>query len=725
MKLNVKRLSAITVVYFIVFTVCAVAVDRKFQIKKPDQPSSMEKTTSTQFHGIRQGFDMRVWMGNMSCMGENYSGTSTTPDGFGLEYPRGSQIEHLFGAGPWIGALVDTATSGPPRIVKAVTTGYEGWAQNPLFEMHGNPDGRDSFFITTNVPNGRNRRGYDDDGDGKIDEDELNGVDDDGDGLIDEDYGAVSEHDAYVAYSDLNGDPNPIPSLNPPLGIKVWQRSFAWQTAVKEPILPIEYYYINVGTRVLDSVYVGFFADGDVGPKYHNAFYQDNYSAYLKDVRTAYIHNPQDRPSTPIGFTVLGTPKPLDSLRYTFHWFPGPLTPPTKRAKYDLMTSGRIDPDEYPALSDTRFFFSFGPFPEVKPNDTLKVVVALVSGQGVLQGPNNLHDNAAKALELYSRGFTTPPPPIGAPLRVTLEGTDRVKLDWKWRPGDPRCNPIEVWDDSNKFVGALPDSNWRRRNPELRCDPSGTGGKSGGRTFEGFRVWRSEAPIPAAGTFALLAQYDVYDGLTLADKGGHIEDPDIDSSVTTLKGYSFIDSNLVRGRKYTYAVTTFTLPGVTVTQIPGPNGVTYDTLTSPAVESAQTENQTTIVIPFSPSKAFGEVKVVPNPYRTDADYTFESGGPEGLGRIWSENQRVIWFIHLPTTCVIRIFSLSGDLVATLHHDDGTRQQPNAVDPQNPKPVGQEEWHLLSESGRAVASGVYVFTVESDFGRQIGKFVIIR
>jgi hypothetical protein len=32
---------------------------------------------------------------------------------------------------------------------------------------------------------------------------------------------------------------------------------------------------------------------------------------------------------------------------------------------------------------------------------------------------------------------------------------------------------------------------------------------------------------------------------------------------------------------------------------------------------------------------------------------------------------------------------------------------------------------LTASGRAVASGVYVYTVESDYGRQIGKFVIIR
>ena len=69
------------------------------------------------------------------------------------------------------------------------------------------------------------------------------------------------------------------------------------------------------------------------------------------------------------------------------------------------------------------------------------------------------------------------------------------------------------------------------------------------------------------------------------------------------------------------------------------------------------------------------------------------------------------FIHLPPRCTIRVFTLAGDIVATLEHDDPVR--------------GELSWNLLSESNRAIASGVYVFTVESDFGKQIGKFVVIR
>ena len=61
------------------------------------------------------------------------------------------------------------------------------------------------------------------------------------------------------------------------------------------------------------------------------------------------------------------------------------------------------------------------------------------------------------------------------------------------------------------------------------------------------------------------------------------------------------------------------------------------------------------------------------------------------------------------------FSLAGDLVRTVQHDGGTGVFPR----------GDVDVPLLSESNRAMASGVYLFTVESEFGVQTGKFVIIR
>ncbi len=141
-------------------------------------------------------------------------------------------------------------------------------------------------------------------------------------------------------------------------------------------------------------------------------------------------------------------------------------------------------------------------------------------------------------------------------------------------------------------------------------------------------------------------------------------------------------------------------------------GVTrLDTIFSSDPESPVGSNETGINLAFSPSEKAGQVLVVPNPYRVDQDYTYESGGWEGRASSWTENNRLLKFIHLPRKCTIRVFTLAGDVVTTLEHDDPTK--------------GELTWNILSDSNRALASGVYIFSVESEFGRQVGKFVLIR
>ena len=59
------------------------------------------------------------------------------------------------------------------------------------------------------------------------------------------------------------------------------------------------------------------------------------------------------------------------------------------------------------------------------------------------------------------------------------------------------------------------------------------------------------------------------------------------------------------------------------------------------------------------------------------------------------------------------FTLVGELVQTLHHDD-------PVD-------GKHEWNILSEPVRAIASGLYIYVVEDLATGEIqrGKLVIIK
>jgi hypothetical protein len=89
---------------------------------------------------------------------------------------------------------------------------------------------------------------------------------------------------------------------------------------------------------------------------------------------------------------------------------------------------------------------------------------------------------------------------------------------------------------------------------------------------------------------------------------------------------------------------------------------------------------------------------------------------------WQLNfaERRLKFINLPAECTIRVFNLNGELVRTIVHHATTEDGLVVNDA-----GGDEWWNMLSNMGQLVASGVYVFHVQSDVGEQVGKFVIIR
>jgi hypothetical protein len=654
-----------------------------------------------------QGFNMRCWFNTNGLFGIF---ASSPYDRFGFEYHLDSDTVNTRGAGLWVGGIVHIQN----KTLKLVSCTYRKDFLGTYTEFGGDflgykSEGDKIWMTNINAKNEPNRRGFDDDADGRIDEDELDGLDNDGDWLqirddlnhngkpdhgepnVDEDYGAASENDVYIAYRD--SFPKPERPWHTPLCVKVFQKSYAWEKRMKDPILPFEFYVINTGWRPIDSVYLGFIVEPV--PFHSN-------TGFFPDVRTAYVYNATGRFGTPKGVVLLGSSKPLKTLRLTYQWTGHgsdvDLGLPDE-GKYQIMSSGVIQQDQSPTSKyATSYLISIGPFHPLLPGDTAKLAIALVSGLGLNAGKDNLHDNAAKALALYDRNFYPPNVPPSPPLSINHQN-DRVKLDWTWHPSDKTPNPLETWDDGNKYVIALPDTHWRKRNP-----PAGK--TSGGRVFEGFKIWRSDYPVFDERQFSLLKQFDVKDDLGFEGQTG-IQ-------------FTFNDSMVVRGKHYWYAVTSLGIPDYILTYEKDSLGnvTLIDTVITDPFESPIHENAAQYQVPFQTSSKVGEVKVVPNPYRTDRDYTYAGGGYEGLGRKWDETKRLVWFIHLPPKCTIRIFSLVGEIVKTIDHDDAWRTADG-------KPIGQEEFYLLSESNRALASGVFVYTVESDLGKQIGKFVVIR
>ena len=75
----------------------------------------------------------------------------------------------------------------------------------------------------------------------------------------------------------------------------------------------------------------------------------------------------------------------------------------------------------------------------------------------------------------------------------------------------------------------------------------------------------------------------------------------------------------------------------------------------------------------------------------------------------------IYFKNLPSTCLIKIFTVTGKLVTTIDFNSS-----------NSNGSGQFDWHLTNSDGNKVAPGLYIYHVESNNGEEkIGKFAVIR
>lgn len=102
-----------------------------------------------------------------------------------------------------------------------------------------------------------------------------------------------------------------------------------------------------------------------------------------------------------------------------------------------------------------------------------------------------------------------------------------------------------------------------------------------------------------------------------------------------------------------------------------------------------------------------QIAVVPNPYVVTASW--EPANPYRAGR----GERLLYFIHLPAECTIRIFTANGKLVDTIEH-------------RGDETDGQEAWDLVSKDGMDIAYGVYIYHVDAPgIGEHIGRFAVIK
>lgn len=105
--------------------------------------------------------------------------------------------------------------------------------------------------------------------------------------------------------------------------------------------------------------------------------------------------------------------------------------------------------------------------------------------------------------------------------------------------------------------------------------------------------------------------------------------------------------------------------------------------------------------------AMDNIKVVPNPYVVTVGWEPKNPYTDGRG------SRAIRFIHLPSICTIRIYSIDGTLIQTINHQAGLAD-------------GSAEWDLLTRDNMDISYGIYIYHVDAPgIGEKVGKIIIIK
>jgi hypothetical protein len=760
------------------------------------------------------------------------------------QWPAGSGVEYLWSAGIWTGALV----SGNPY---CSTTDAGQWEFRP-----GNEEIY-TVYRSFEGSRGGNRLpspAVDDDGDGLIDEDPLDGVDNDGDGAVDEDYAAISNQMFTCTYRDYLPESFGSSADHHPLNLHITQQSYQWENDKVDDFVGVEFTIRNVGEQTLEAFYLAFFADPDVGPRDIPANYEDDLVDVVTDTRCVQKGSfsipvsfamgvafdddgDEGRTEGEVGIMFMGhsidpsgeTAPPRVQLR-SWQAFSGNASfeeggdPSNDRERYLLMSSESSDrPPIVPR--DYRMLLSAGPFLFLA-GDSLEFQVAFVVGRG----REGLLENAAQAKltfdgNWFNMDHDINTPPQDEPCDETYLWTERDLITWQ-NPCDSLQAPWEITPDPSTWMWVNDDclfedlANQLCDNQEIWC--TGVDGKETQihwlygspppppnlriwpteeknvlfwdnfselvpdvseliYDFEGYRVWKAEgwerpfgssiANGPPSDLWALEAEFDHRNGLS-PDTGlepiryqpnidanlvtyyseALILNPGIESALELLPptGYSiaeadtaialaktvlglpggrtyykYEDYKIHTGMHYFYSVTS--MDHVPIFDDYGDiayyeRGLTGD----PSAGFVYTVPQSASQPAWNYDSS--RIYVVPNPatYNPDAPR-----GERGTMEPWALGPNnedptglKVEFRHLPAAnCQIKVFTLAGDLVQTLQHDaSGANSSGDFAS------TGTVSWDLVSRNGQDVASGIYLYTVETssdDFERFVGKFTVIR
>jgi hypothetical protein len=661
---------------------------------------------------VANGSSVNMTITNYGFYGNNYYNRASS-----CEYPANRGFEHLVRGGLWVGAQAQDTSE-----FIGVTTGTVDAAQGDVSPdaTEFTPAGKKMLLRSTLL----NSPSYARDAVSELD--------------------VVSEFiDDSVTTAASNSE------RHRPLRVKIRQENYQWGFGLFQHCLFFHITLQNTGAE-LDSAYLGIyteFASGNKGgyvnwpPQTADAsglgfFFRKKWIQADDSLNLVREHYCADGPapdgcqlqSVPywIGLRYLGSRGVADDATVRkltlagWSWRVGAPDRDQDSERYALMKSGIWDDFRADTLQphgiatgapDPIELFCVGPFPVIPHNATVSADFAIVGGAEVA----DIQRHSKFAQFAYDHNYVVPVPPPSPRMHVEV-----------------RDNALDIyWDNS----------------PEQACDVT----SSPSRDFEGYRVYIGEDPD----TLARVAQFDVASGDTAGfNTGFPMPVPRIHKDSLLVNGtkvmvphyaefkelrcdsvcqtdtltckrhcdpvpcvvdttryqYKYTVGNLRNGFKYYVAVTAYDLG----------NSQFEPT------ESGFNQNRVIAIPGPAPGEARAQTPTVfPNPYRVEAR--------------WDQGRNVrdhyLWFAGLPERCRLKVLTLSGDLVfekefdGSTYHGEGAR---GIYDPN--KSLGQPilsgttfGWNLITTEGQAVATGLYLYTVEdrATGNRTIGKFLVVK
>ncbi len=622
-----------------------------------------------------------------------------------FQYPRGSGIEHLFVGGLWVGA---ETPSGIHVTTAAVDVGSIRSGAMRGFEF---TTGTDSKVVEkSSLPDSKF---YSPD--------------------------AISHQDFIADFTDTNTtNPNQNNETildHTPLGINVHLETYAFNFSFADNFVIFNYWIKNVSGGSLDSVYVSMYGDlvvrnTNITAPYGAPFFSQGALNYIDTLNLGYAYDYQGdagEADTYGGFKFLGSSPFKNSTTYQSWQFnngsdPVFFFPSTDDAKYTKMATGLLPTQivNMPRPNNAMTMITAGPYSHIAAGDSLNVVFALL---------------AAKM-----KRWTAPPPDPDQPsnrgnLYLACEWAQRT-YNGEDRNGNGIQDSSEFWSDNGKpkrfFLPSPPNSPrvkivlsdklaeiYWDRSAEESVDPI-----TNIKDFEGYRIYGTNAGIDLTesqdflGSLVLLGDFDRRDDMIGYNTGFHYIQ--LDSSIqflpdTTQYYYKFSVPHLLNGWQYGFAVTAYDSGDVATDLI--------------SLESSRIQTLHRVIVGTQPAPTKAEpVGVYPNPYYTRAYWDGSQ-----------ERDRKLYFFNLPAHAEIRIYTLAGDLIDVIQHDnfdpltgapyngsdlrwfqkysDGTQQMSG----------GEHAWDLITKKDQAIASGLYLYTVKNNQSGEIqrGKFLVIK